>query len=65
MSAFPPPAQERQCVLSFGAAVGAHWEHEGKKKGGVTGVNSMTILIQSNVGKDRKKPSQTLILACH
>lgn len=43
----------------------AHWEHEGKKKGDVTGANNMTVLIQSNVGKDRKEPSQTLILSSH
>lgn len=33
-----------------------------KRRVMLTGVNSMTILIQTNLRKDRKKPSQTLIL---
>lgn len=52
MSVFPPPAYEG--VLSFGTAVDAHWEHEGKKKGGVTGVNNMNFDTKQ-CGEGQKK----------
>lgn len=53
----------RKVNVLFWFAMGASQEHEGEKRDGVRGVNKITISV--DLVKDRKKPSQILLLPSH